>query len=388
LEEIERTMSNFPDKQKVMALLSAALECSFYVAPEAPGLTHEELFEAGNRLGLQRGEMFDALHEVADVFAGSSDRLLPSRSRNGHIAGLQYFYYDETPEYRNIRAFDAVYSEWRNAARAFGAGQVQFERSVLVERATNAGISRLDTNIAISILVFFGILRENNGVLRPESNQANIILPSEQVKRNGVFEKKSKPLRRDAYPIVQDIISRRQDGRPLAVEPLAAFAEKLTELGYAPFRLWWMQIVSEFKQASRQTSPVVVTVLAAALVEGALTFVVEHARSLALPVFKTNDFNGEPYTWKLEKLVGSAASGGTAAILDHPTKMRAEGLIRTRQRIHAGRMVTDFPTGPIDLRPEEARDAETTAELVIGRVLEWLRLNPRQKVEATSHVLE
>lgn len=372
-------MSSVPDRQKVMALLSAALECSFYIAPETPGLTHEELFEAGNRLGLQRGEMSDVLHEVADVYAGMSSRLLPSKSRNGHIAGLQYFTSDDTPEFRNIHAFDAVYSEWRNAARAFGAGQVQLERSVLVERAANAGISRSDTNIAISILVFFDIFSEINGILKPKSNQPNIILPSEQVKKNGVMAKRSKSERRDAYPIVKDIISRRQDGRHLSAEPLAAFAEEMSNLGYASFRLWWMQIVSEFKQASRQTSPVVVAVLAAALVEGALTFVARYARSVGLSVFQSSDFSGEPHTWKLEKLVGSAAAGGAGAIFDHPTKMRAEGLVRTRQRIHAGRMLNDFPSGPIDLRPEEARDAETTAELVIGRVLEWLRANPPQR---------
>jgi hypothetical protein len=36
-------------------------------------------------------------------------------------------------------------------------------------------------------------------------------------------------------------------------------------------------------------------------------------------------------------------------------------------------MLSEFPTGPIDLKPEQARDAETTAELVVGHVIEWLR---------------
>ena len=116
--------------------------------------------------------------------------------------------------------------------------------------------------------------------------------------------------------------------------------------------------------------------MAAALVEGALTFLVKHARSLNLPVFRSSDFDGEPRSWKIEKLIASATSGGDAAILDQPTKHRAEGLVQTRQRIHAGRMLSEFPTGPIDLKPEQARDAETTAELVVGHVIEWLRKYP------------
>ena len=188
------------------------------------------------------------------------------------------------------------------------------------------------------------------------------------------------PIRKEArartYLIVKDIIARRGDGRPKSAEPLAAFADALEELGYAPFRLWWTQLVGEYRQASRQTSSVTVTVLAAALVEGALTFLVKHARSMNLAVFRSNDFDGDPRSWKVEKLIASAATGGDAAVLDQPTKHRAEGLVQTRQRIHAGRMLSDFPTGPIDLKPEQARDAETTAELVVGQVIEWLRKYP------------
>lgn len=369
-------MSSIHNKQQVEAILAAALECSFYIAPETPGLTHEELFEAGARLGLLQGEMHDTLHEVADVYMGMrpNDKLLPAR--RGHLTGWQYFIHDEDPEFRDIHAFDAVYSEWRNSARSYGARQVQLERSVVVERAVNAGIPRLAIQAAISILVFCETFSEDNGILKPKTPPVDITLPSEQIRKNGIRTRISKPARGAAYAVVQEIIATRNNGRRLFAEPLTAFSEELNNLGYGPFRLWWIQIVSEFGQASRQTSPIMVTVLAAALVEGALTFVVRHARSLNLPTFRSSDFDGAPNTWKIEKLVISAAMGGDAAILDHPTKMRAEGLMRTRQRIHAGRMLTDCPSGPVNLMPEEARDAATTAELVIGRVLEWLRKNP------------
>jgi hypothetical protein len=116
--------------------------------------------------------------------------------------------------------------------------------------------------------------------------------------------------------------------------------------------------------------------LAAALVEGCLTFVVRHAREADLAVFRRNEFEREPRTWKIDDLVASAASGGDGAILDAQARARADHLVRTRQRIHAGRMLTDFPSGPPDLRPEEARDAKATADLVVRAVLEWLHRFP------------
>lgn len=175
---------------------------------------------------------------------------------------------------------------------------------------------------------------------------------------------------------MRDIIGRRTDGRAKFVEPIDAFAEELGKLGYGPFRLWWTQTVAELRGSDPHSSPVSVLVLAAALVEGALTFVVKHARSQNLGVFRSKDFDGNPRTWKIDDLVASAASVRESAILDAQTKNRAEILIRSRQRIHAGRMLSEFPTGVPDLRPEEARDAKITAEQVIRCVLDWLLKYP------------
>jgi hypothetical protein len=51
-------------------------------------------------------------------------------------------------------------------------------------------------------------------------------------------------------------------------------------------------------------------------------------------------------------------------------------LIKVRQRIHAGRMISDYPAGVPDLRPEESREAKATADLVVRRVLDWVRRYP------------
>lgn len=124
----------------------------------------------------------------------------------------------------------------------------------------------------------------------------------------------------------------------------------------------------------RNSVPVSASVLAAALVEGALTFIVSHARRNGQ--FQSSDYDKEPHTWKIEKLVGSASSGGPSAILDQQTRARADGLIRTRQRIHGGRMLSKYPGGPPDIRPDEARDASATAEKVVRSILDWLQAHP------------
>jgi hypothetical protein len=177
-------------------------------------------------------------------------------------------------------------------------------------------------------------------------------------------------------PHVRDVIERRMDGRSKSAEPLGAFAEQLEKLGYGHFRLWWNQTVAELSRTDPTSSPLSALVLAAALVEGALTFVVKHAQGLGLSVFGSTDFTKNPKTWRIDDLVAGAARGGDAAILDFQTKNRADGLVQTRQRIHAGRMLSEFPQGIPDLRPEEARDAKAIAEQVVRRILDWLEKYP------------
>ena len=184
-------------------------------------------------------------------------------------------------------------------------------------------------------------------------------------------------IRREPYPWVKVVSARRSDGRPRYPEPLDAFAEELERLGYRQFRMWRMQTVSELRQSNPSSTPVAVALLAAALVEGALTFIVKHAR--ANGQFQSKEYEKDPRSWKIDDLVASAASGGPTAVLDSQSKARAETLIRIRQRIHAGRMLSDYPAGPPDLRPDEARDAKGGAEQVVRAVLDWLQKNPPSK---------
>jgi len=354
--------------QEIISLLKAALECSVYVSPRDPGLTYQELAEIAKRAGYLDGEINDALPHAGIAFFGRPRVMLSE-----HDTTQWVFFFPQEPEYKDYAALDMVFDELNLLLRSEGEARAQIERSVLVERGATKGILREKMEVAITWLVMAKQLAEKDNILRFAQRGATVRqLPS--VSRAIHGRAHSRPDVARAYPFVKDVIGRRTDGRLQHAEPLDAFAEELEKLGYQPFRLWWMQTVSELKQSNPSSTPVAVAVLAAALVEGALTFIVKHAR--ANGQFQSKDYEKEPRSWKIDDLVASAASGGPTAILDFQVKTRAETLIRTRQRIHAGRMLSDYPGGPPDLRPDEARDAKGTAEQVVRAVLDWVQKNP------------
>jgi hypothetical protein len=49
---------------KLRDFISAAIECSLYVSPGDPGLTHSELIEVAKRAGFFEGEVNDELASV------------------------------------------------------------------------------------------------------------------------------------------------------------------------------------------------------------------------------------------------------------------------------------------------------------------------------------
>ena len=335
--------------QEIVSLLKAALEASVYISPLDPGLTYQELTEVAKRTGYLDGEINDSLRYAGTAYGRS--RVMPAERETA----LWAFSLPQEPEYKDYGALDMVFEELNFLMRSEGESRAQIERGVLVERAVSKGMPRQKIEVAITWLVLAKLLVEKDNVLRFSQPGANVRqLPSVARAVHG-HAIRNRHLA-TAYPVVQDIIGRRADGRPQHAEPLDAFAAELEKIGYRQFRLWWTQTVSELKKSDPSSTPVAVAVLAAALVEGALTFIVKHAR--ASGHFQSKDYEKDPRSWKIDDLVASAASGGPTAILDLQTRGRAETLIRTRQRIHAGRMLSDYPAGPPDLRPDEARDAK------------------------------
>lgn len=112
-------MSDHISHQPVTRFLRAALECSIYHAPTEPGLTAEELIAAGEAAGFLRGEIGDAFPYVTtQTFCGRSKRLPLNRDQ---VILLMHFIPREEPDYRNPDAFDFVFSQLRESARAVGA---------------------------------------------------------------------------------------------------------------------------------------------------------------------------------------------------------------------------------------------------------------------------
>jgi hypothetical protein len=118
------------------------------------------------------------------------------------------------------------------------------------------------------------------------------------------------------------------------------------------------------------------SVLGLALVEGALAVCVKHARELALPAFAAAKFDLDPKKWQVEDLLACAAAGNDSALLDPAAKYHAEGLLLTRQRLHAGWMLSEYPEGFSDHDFSDGSDPKATVDQVVGRAVAWLRKNP------------
>lgn len=362
-------------QEQVVSFLQAALECSVYLAPGDPGLTYEEIYQAGMRAGHQLGEIGDAL-PMATNRPVRDKRLLPHSST---MKAWNHYHVYEKPDYRNFAAIDMVFSELRTRPRTDTGGNGGLERGLVVDRAIARQISAIDIEASLVILLMSGQLTETDGVLSIVPGGEARPLPGETHARSAIAHQ-DQPKRNDsralAYPIVKGIIQLRASDRPALTDPLDAFADELAKLGHGPFRLWWKQIVAELRRCDPQTSPVSVSILAAVLVEGALTFCVKHARSQKLGVFAAPEFGTTSEHWSIDQLIGGAASGNEAAILDPAARYRAEVLLLIRHRIHAGRILADFPDGVPDLRAVSASDPKAIAELILHRVLGWLRKYP------------
>jgi hypothetical protein len=357
---MERAM--IPDQ-----LVKMALECSIYVQPKNAGLTMAEIQEAGRRLGRRPGEIMDAIGQIPFHFGGS--KYEPTEEC---VPGDFNFFCE--PDYRNPAAFDFVDLHLRDNQAEVGKHNSGVPRSVLVNHGVVKGLKENDVEIAVTMGLIVGHLVERGGLICLAPNQAFYILATEQIAQN-----RNQPLsqkvqgRKELYEAVKDIIERRTDGRPASAEPIHAFEQELAGLGHDRFRIWWSRTASELRLANPAQMPMTVCILAAALSEGALTFVVKHARSLALGTMNSKTFGESPTRWSFDELLKSAAAGRADAIFDQKVHDRADRLNTIRQRIHAGRLMAEIPVGPIpDTRPEEAREALETLDIILRRIIDWI----------------
>jgi hypothetical protein len=349
----------------------SALEASVFVSPRNHGLAAEEVVEIGQRLSFQPGELQDAIAR----FQRRMPRGLGARLRLHETTPTRLsadFGSQQTPDFRDVKAFDFVRTELIALAKQIGESAAQLSRDVLVERGFARGLDRHAVEVAITISLLEGILQDKDGAIGHAPGRLAWALPSIQHDGSAHETPFHRMWLQKAHPVVRDVIARRSDGRAPAANPLDAFESMLGELGHDRFRAWWVQKRDELKRSDSNQQPVAVTVLAAALAEAALTFVVPRAKAAGL--MKRLEAE-KPRTWKFADLVSGAKSGDptTRAILDERTAARCLELNEARQRIHAGFLIDEVPTGPIpDLKPEQARDALQTVDQLVRKVFEWL----------------
>jgi hypothetical protein len=354
----------------------AALECSIYFRPADPGLTEEEVREVARQTGRKLGEIGDAL-------AGFAVRMGNPRLEPTTECIPRDFNFRPDPDFRNPMAFDFVDLRLRENLAEAGVRGAGLTRETLGAHAAIAGIPERDVQVAITMgLLVEHLLEKPGGLIGFGQGGADHILATEQIRQNlGQEFRKRKLGRTEVHEAVRDVIERRTDTRALYANALDAFSEKLGELGHTRFRVWWAQTCSEFNLATPQM-PTITCVLAAALAEGALAFVVGRARALNLATMNSTVFGDSPTRWTFDKLLDSATRGGPDAIFDAKLRDRAERLNTVRQRIHAGRLMAQ--DGPVpDTCPEEATEARETVQAILRQILDWLERHPNSEAGLT-----
>ncbi len=373
-----RSRSRFPTCEKrdtrvaveIDEFLKAAVRATVFVSPCDLGLTDEELTEVAKQAGYRPGQISDAIGRVWRSRPWGKTRLLPTKDGARSFSNFNFAW---QPDPRNVQAFEFARRELQELADEHGEAQAELDRRVLVDRAVAAGVSRGDAEIAITGLVLDEIFQEKDGRVRHAPDRLRSSRPSEQIERAGSrYPVEAKHLAK-AIPLVRDIVLRRTDGRPSKVEPLDAFEDVFASVpDSARFKTWWIQVRAELRSLDDVRHPTATIVLAAAMAEGALSFVVPLAKSKGLMGRIDAD---KPRRWYLDDLVGGAKSGkpDVPSMVGDPMQARVLHLHKLRQRIHVGALIEQTPQGPIpDIRPEEARDARHTLDLLLREILVWL----------------
>ena len=367
-------MASHISDEQAQLFLQAALECSVYLAPTEPGLTYEEIYRAGAWVGLHLGEIGHALPGATNQPV-RNQRLMP---HSNAAKAWSLYHLHEKPDYRNFEAIDLVISELRARVAHETDSNAAAKRSVLVELALVRQISEIDIEAAITILIMSGQIIENGNSLHLVPGAENRPLPGETHAR-AVLANQAQPkhneMRMLAYPIVKQVL-RERASRAAAADPLDAFTDEITKLGFGPLRMWWKQAVAELRHCDAQLSPVAAAVLAAALVEGALIICVRHARALKLGTMAALPAESELSRWSIGDLVAGAATGNEAAILDSALRYSVETLMMSRQRIHPGWILSEFPDNLPHKFATDRADPKAIAGLVVARVIAWLQEYP------------
>lgn len=351
---------------EVIKFVKRALEASVYVAPKEPGLSKRELIETGSRHRLAAGEIEDAIRGSGAEYDGMTYTLDRASAQN-----LIEFSREWDGDPRNLEAFEFVLNTFEQLVRKEGATRAAIDRSVLVAQASSQNLVEHDVEVAITAYLSNGVLEERgDGTLRRHRVYASPC--SQRMQRSTTIERDSLV---EVIPTVRDVIARRSDGRYPKSEPTQAFASFLGKTKNSQYMLWWEHTRNELARADAGLMPTCVTLLAAALAEGALTFIGQEVRKTGESMTGTT-LEKELKHWKFQDLTKEAKRGSRPILSDTLAK-RCDELNENRQRIHVGRFLqAQTPPKKLDIRPEEARAAKETLDQLLRAILDWFALRP------------
>ena len=219
----------------VGSAIDAALEASIFQAPKDPGLTSSELIEILNKLDFKDGEINDA---ISDRWRAGKAQQTPDGKwmidAKFLIWPLMWGAFDANYP-ANPKAVDFPISYLRKLQRDVGRDKAQITRSDLVAAGMREGISQLDMEVAITLLVYSSFLRIGSDILKLEQGKEHYPLYS------ATQSTMPPTMHRRAFDkvpaIVTDTIRRRSDGRLPSVDPLVSFESVLEKIGHKKISL-------------------------------------------------------------------------------------------------------------------------------------------------------
>jgi predicted nucleotide-binding protein len=168
-------------------LVETALEASVYCAPEAHGLSEDEILEVAVRLGRGRGATKEAVAQIrtSPLFEHRSGRL--QLGRNPNVRCAQFLLGRFQPvDPRNVDALNFPLHHLDKLYEEHGSAGAHATRAEFVKAGAEQRLSANDLHIAITILALGHYLTEKDGGYTRDPLTASYPMPSSQLNQNGM----------------------------------------------------------------------------------------------------------------------------------------------------------------------------------------------------------
>src|SRR6187402_759859 len=291
---------------EIDSFVTQAILASIYVSPAAPGVASGELAELATRCGIGKGELNDFL-QASGARLGWNDGKYHGSDDLLHFEST--FHWSLDPDHRNLAAFEFVLEELKTLAKHEGMAKAVVVRDVFVALGAAKQLNVHDVQVAITLLAAGRSLVLEGDLVRLTPAGKQYASPREQVAQQDPEFRRSRPQLDLCIHALREIRARNDAGRPAPGNALELFDRKLESLGHPEFRAWWAQVRGELARAEAGKLDLTITVLSAALVEGALALVVRTATVTGRSMAAKRIDPSAPKTWQFEKLIGAAVTG-------------------------------------------------------------------------------